>query len=241
MHIHIDLGYHPVKSGLSLKVKVQIEIFECTGIMGKDLVHPYIQSTTVLCDSIRELELFQCRYENGYNLKTDKRYNQWLKVHHPQECNNYAKALIKVFMVVYKLSTAIRLHSESGLVTGRNRDGSGQAEKDTGRHGVFTVVCFKMCAHPLQSLYSYETWFREWPVSCKKQGWIRTSREGYRTSWCVHCSVLQNVCPPPTISLQLPDFIQQKTEMDGQAEKDTGRHGVFTVVCCKMCPRKLTK
>ena len=159
--------------------------------------------------SIQELELFQCRNENGYNLTTDKRYNQWLKVHHPQECKTYAKALIKVFMVVFKLSTAIRLHSESGLVTGRNRDGSGQAEKDTGRHGVFSVVCFKMCAHPLQSLYSYQTSFREWPLSCKKQRWIRTSREGYRTSWCVHCCLLQNVCPPPTISLQLPDFVQR--------------------------------
>ena len=31
-------------------MKVQIGIFECTGIMGQDLVHPYIQSTTVLCD-----------------------------------------------------------------------------------------------------------------------------------------------------------------------------------------------
>ena len=75
----------------------------------------------------------------------------------------------------------------------KNRDGSGQAGKDTGRHGVFTVVCFKMCVHPVQSLYSYQTSFREWPLSCKKQRWIRTSREGYRTSWCVHCSVLQNV------------------------------------------------
>ena len=39
------------KSGLSLKVKVQIGILECTGMMGQDLVHPYIQSTTVLCDN----------------------------------------------------------------------------------------------------------------------------------------------------------------------------------------------
>ena len=31
-------------------MKVQIGIFECTGIMGQNLVHPYIQSTTVLCD-----------------------------------------------------------------------------------------------------------------------------------------------------------------------------------------------
>ena len=33
------------------KVKVEIGIFECTGIMGQDLVHPYIQSTAILCDS----------------------------------------------------------------------------------------------------------------------------------------------------------------------------------------------
>ena len=32
-------------------MKVQIGIFECTGIMGQDLVHPYIQSTTVLFDA----------------------------------------------------------------------------------------------------------------------------------------------------------------------------------------------
>ena len=31
---------------------MQIGILECTGIMGQDLVHPYIQSTTVLCDRL---------------------------------------------------------------------------------------------------------------------------------------------------------------------------------------------
>ena len=30
---------------------MQIGIFKCTGIMGQDLVHPYIQSTIVLCDT----------------------------------------------------------------------------------------------------------------------------------------------------------------------------------------------
>ena len=41
---------------LSLKLKVQIGIFECTGIMGQDLVHPYIiQSTTVFCDKLYRL------------------------------------------------------------------------------------------------------------------------------------------------------------------------------------------
>ena len=32
-------------------MKVQIGIFECTGIMGQDLVHHFIQSTTILCDN----------------------------------------------------------------------------------------------------------------------------------------------------------------------------------------------
>ena len=34
-------------------MKVQIGIFQCTGMVGQDLVHPYnIQSTTVFCDII---------------------------------------------------------------------------------------------------------------------------------------------------------------------------------------------
>ena len=51
VHIHIDLNYHHVVSKVDYqpKVKVQIGIFKCTGIMGQDLVH--IQSTTVLCDT----------------------------------------------------------------------------------------------------------------------------------------------------------------------------------------------
>ena len=31
-----------------------------------------------------ELALFQTRYENGYNLSHDKRYNSWLRENHPQ-------------------------------------------------------------------------------------------------------------------------------------------------------------
>ena len=31
-------------------MEVLIWIFKCTGIIGQDLIHPYIQSTTVLCD-----------------------------------------------------------------------------------------------------------------------------------------------------------------------------------------------
>ena len=34
-----------------LKVKVKIGFFKCMGMMLKNLVHPYIQSTTVLCDN----------------------------------------------------------------------------------------------------------------------------------------------------------------------------------------------
>ena len=37
-------------------MKVQIGIYKCTGIMGQDLIHPYIQSTTVLCDRYESLD-----------------------------------------------------------------------------------------------------------------------------------------------------------------------------------------
>ena len=81
----------------------------------------------------------------------------------------------------YNLFTAMKLGSESGLLAAKNRDGSGQAEKDTGRHGVFTVVCCKMCAHPLQSLYSYQTSFS------KKQRWMDKQR---RIQDVMVCSLL---------------------------------------------------
>ena len=35
--------------------------------------------------SAKELERFECRYENGYDLNTDKRYNKWLRMYHPDE------------------------------------------------------------------------------------------------------------------------------------------------------------
>ena len=35
-----------------------------------------------------ELERFECRYENGYDLTTDERYNMWLHMYHPDECHD---------------------------------------------------------------------------------------------------------------------------------------------------------
>ena len=32
------------------------------------------------------MEKFECRFENGYNLTTDHRYNQWVEMYHPDEC-----------------------------------------------------------------------------------------------------------------------------------------------------------
>ena len=58
MHIHVDLGYHPaVSKAVLLKVKVQIG---CRGMMGLNLVDPYIQSTTVLCDMWLHTRKIQC-------------------------------------------------------------------------------------------------------------------------------------------------------------------------------------
>ena len=38
--------------------------------------------------SAEELEKFECRYENGYYLNTDERYNRWLRMYHLDECHN---------------------------------------------------------------------------------------------------------------------------------------------------------
>jgi hypothetical protein len=38
--------------------------------------------------SAEELEKFECRYENGYDLITDERYNRWLRMYHPDECHD---------------------------------------------------------------------------------------------------------------------------------------------------------
>ena len=35
-----------------------------------------------------ELERFECRYENGYDLTNDERYNRWLHMYHPDECHD---------------------------------------------------------------------------------------------------------------------------------------------------------
>ena len=32
-----------------------------------------------------ELKRFSIRYENGYNIKSDERYNAWLRRYHPTE------------------------------------------------------------------------------------------------------------------------------------------------------------
>lgn len=32
----------------------------------------------------QEMKKFTTRYENGYDLKSDERYNLWLKVYHPE-------------------------------------------------------------------------------------------------------------------------------------------------------------
>lgn len=41
-----------------------------------------------------EQRLFENRFENGYDLQTDERYNAWLKVHHPEGSGTYIKTSI---------------------------------------------------------------------------------------------------------------------------------------------------
>ena len=40
--------------------------------------------------SVEELDRFECRYENGYDLKTDERYNNWLRMYHPDEYRDHS-------------------------------------------------------------------------------------------------------------------------------------------------------
>ena len=40
--------------------------------------------------SVEELVMFNTRYENGYDLSTDSRYNEWLAQYHPQNGNEYS-------------------------------------------------------------------------------------------------------------------------------------------------------
>ena len=33
----------------------------------------------------REIQKFKTRFENNYDIKTDERYNKWMKLNHPEE------------------------------------------------------------------------------------------------------------------------------------------------------------
>ena len=45
---------------------------------------PAAEDATSEIFSPEELRKFECRFEEGFNLKRDERYNKWLKIHHPE-------------------------------------------------------------------------------------------------------------------------------------------------------------
>ena len=45
---------------------------------------PAAEDATSEIFSPEELRKFECRFEEGFNLKHDERYNKWLKIHHPE-------------------------------------------------------------------------------------------------------------------------------------------------------------
>ena len=36
---------------------------------------------------MEEVQRFETRYENGYDLLTDERYNRWLEMYHPEDAD----------------------------------------------------------------------------------------------------------------------------------------------------------
>ena len=37
----------------------------------------------------REIKRFQTRFENNYDIKTDERYNKWMKLNYPEEYKEF--------------------------------------------------------------------------------------------------------------------------------------------------------
>ena len=73
------------------KEESQPSLTEATGLAYIPLYSPAKRPSQVQEEkepefSMDELEHFEHRYENGYDIKTDSRYNRWLKMYHPAEC-----------------------------------------------------------------------------------------------------------------------------------------------------------
>ena len=57
---------------------MKIGVFECTGIMGQDFVHPNIQSTTVLCDiGMGEVSQHHAHTFEKFDLNFQFQYEIW--------------------------------------------------------------------------------------------------------------------------------------------------------------------
>ena len=86
-------GVYPVNRKVVEKPKdlSKPSLMETTGLAYIPLYSPAKVSSCVGAQqgtefSPEELEKFECRYENGYDLNTDGRYNSWLRMYHPDEC-----------------------------------------------------------------------------------------------------------------------------------------------------------
>lgn len=85
-------GDNPINRKVVEKPKERSKpsLMEATGLAYIPLYSPAKVSSCVGTQrhtefSPKELEKFQCRYENSYDLNTDKRYNSWLRMYHPDE------------------------------------------------------------------------------------------------------------------------------------------------------------
>ncbi len=65
---------------------------------------------------MEEEYLFQCRYENGYDLEHDKRYNKWVSLNDPNDLDD-SNSVGEIALVsylrpydIYMLHTYIQMH-----------------------------------------------------------------------------------------------------------------------------------
>ena len=87
-------GVYPVNRKVVEKPKElsKLSLLEATGLAYIPLYSPAkvssVEPRRHTEFSAEELDRFECRYDNGYDLSTDERYNRWLRMYHPDECHD---------------------------------------------------------------------------------------------------------------------------------------------------------
>jgi len=80
----------------------------------------------------KEKQCFQIRYENGYDLTTDKRYNRWLRINHPEESHHILEHKLLTFS---DSSDPGSLSEETQQVKPTEKESACNEQKPNGQNG----------------------------------------------------------------------------------------------------------